>query len=316
MRSPASSLSDPLPGFGLPRTGTAPDLTRFLEASNELLGALEGAVSKDKWAKGVFSPKSRDNLGKILKRGYINVQYPTLDPIEGAQLERSLRISFTLLVSATPLVTGSPNSSKRGGVTLPSSTSHVPSPPHFPSNTAQVTTGSTQPNAILIPSPILANSPAKIPSPLPTPAGLLIATPARPSTLVPSNEQPGITEKENAHVSYPATDVPLGSRLGGANHDEVVSRFKASCPGGSLMSMAKLHTEILAAKGASVLAEGCKIALATEKQLLTLKEAYIVLQARLKDTHEELAQSQQSMTPLLQAAKESEEGRQAVMVEA
>ncbi|KAI9169247.1 hypothetical protein LWI28_009516 [Acer negundo] len=83
-----------------------------------------------------------------------------------------------------------------------------------------------------------------------------IGTPPNPPPgVLPSNEQPRITEKEIAPVSYPAVDVPSGSGSGDATHDEVVSRFKASCPRGSLMSMTKLPTEILADKGASVFVE-------------------------------------------------------------
>ena len=52
-----------------------------------------------------------------------------------------------------------------------------------------------------------------------------------------------------------------------------------------------------------------------EKQLLTLKEAYIGLQAKLEDTQQELVQTQQSVAPLLQAAKESEEGKHAALVD-
>ncbi|KAK4845220.1 hypothetical protein QYF36_002457 [Acer negundo] len=205
-----------------------------------------------------------------------------------------------------------------GGVDLPPSISPVPSLPPSPSNTAQITT--TQPDTVLIPSSTLAKPPAKIPSPLPTPAGLLVRTPTHPSTRAPGHqsirEQLGISEKEAAHVCYPAIDVPLGSGSRGATHNEVVSRFRASCPGRSLVNMAKLPTEILAAKWASVLAKGFKFALAMEKQLLTLKEAYVGLQAKLEDTQHELVQAQQSLAPLLQVAKASEDGRQAAMVEA
>ena len=84
------------------------------------------------------------------------------------------------------------------------------------------------------------------------------------------------------------------------------------------MNMAKLPTDILVAKGASVLAEvillltshyfflsfgkkltyllsfflqGFKFALAMKRQLLTLREAYISLQAKLEDTQQELIQT-------------------------
>ena len=50
--------------------------------------------------------------------------------------------------------------------------------------------------------------------------------------------------------------------------------------------------------------------MALERQLLTLREAYIGLQARLEDVQQELVQTQQSVAPLLQDAKNAEEGRQ------
>ena len=48
-----------------------------------------------------------------------------------------------------------------------------------------------------------------------------------------------------------------------------------------------------------------------EKQLLTLREAYIGLQANLENTQQELVQAQQSVAPLVQAAAIAEESRQA-----
>ena len=72
----------------------------------------------------------------------------------------------------------------------------------------------------------------------------------------PYKDQINNTEKkEAAPISAPSVDIPSGSGLGGATHDEVVSRFVASCPEGSSMNMVKLPTEILVTKGASVLAE-------------------------------------------------------------
>ena len=129
-----------------------------------------------------------------------------------------------------------------------------------------------------------------------------------PPPVAPSKDHVGNAEKEEAaFISTPAVDIPSRSGSEGATSDEVVSRFVASCPGGSLMNMAKIPTEIPVAKGASVFAEvnfyflllflffllagtdslfflqGFKFALAMEKQLLTLKEAYIGLQAKLED---------------------------------
>ena len=52
--------------------------------------------ARDKWAKGTLAPESREILKGILKRRYTNLQYPTLDPFEGARLDRYLRISLAL----------------------------------------------------------------------------------------------------------------------------------------------------------------------------------------------------------------------------
>ena len=60
--------------------------------------------------------------------------------------------------------------------------------------------------------------------------------------------------------------------------------------------------------------QGFKFALAMERQLLTLREAYIGLQAKLEDTQQELVQTQESVAPLLQKAKEYEETRQEGLV--
>ena len=53
-----------------------------------------------------------------------------------------------------------------------------------------------------------------------------------------------------------------------------------------------------------------------EKQLLTLKEAYIGLQANLEDTQHELVQAQKSVAPMVQAAAIAEKGRQVALVDA
>ena len=46
--------------------------------------------------EGVLSPESRDILARIMKKGYINMKYPTLDPFEGGRMERYLKISLAL----------------------------------------------------------------------------------------------------------------------------------------------------------------------------------------------------------------------------
>ncbi|KAI9186208.1 hypothetical protein LWI28_014883 [Acer negundo] len=145
-------------------------------------------TTKDKWAKGLLSSESWDILGKILRRGYVNVQYPTLDQLEGGRLEKFFTIFYALPVSATQLVTGSPTSSGKwtGSMDLPPSSSLVPSLPHSPFNTVQATT--TQPDAVLIPPSTLAKPLAKIPSPLSASAGSLVRTPARPSTRAPRRQ--------------------------------------------------------------------------------------------------------------------------------
>ena len=53
-------------------------------------------TARDKWAKWVLSSESWDILSRIMKRGYTNMRYHTLDPFEGDRLERYLRISLAL----------------------------------------------------------------------------------------------------------------------------------------------------------------------------------------------------------------------------
>ena len=62
-------------------------------------------------------------------------------------------------------------------------------------------------------------------------------------------------KKDAALTSSQAANIPLGSGLRGVIHDEVLSRFITSYLEGSLASMAKIPSDILVAKGASVLAE-------------------------------------------------------------
>ena len=88
---------------------------------------------------------------------------------------------------------------------------------------------------------------------------------ASPTVKIPSTSPPpaapskdhiiNMEEEKAVFILAPAADIPSRSRSRGATSDEVVSRFVAFCPGGSLINMAKLPTEILVAKGASVLAE-------------------------------------------------------------
>ena len=51
-------------------------------------------TARDKWANGVLSLESRDILVRIMKRRYMNMKYPTLDPFKGDRLERYLKISL------------------------------------------------------------------------------------------------------------------------------------------------------------------------------------------------------------------------------
>ncbi|KAI9166205.1 hypothetical protein LWI28_028000 [Acer negundo] len=245
-------------------------------------------TAKDKWANGVLPLESKDILGRIMKRRYTNMQYHTLDPFEGAKLERYLRISFAL----------------PRGLALPPSTSSVPSHLPSPSNTSKVTTESTQPNIDPIPLLVPAKSHAKIPTPSPASVGSLARTLAHPSTRTParpsikvmlaraakvwgsSKQSQRKTRKVAAPLAMSTPPIPPPTVMPskkGAIHGEVVSRFITSCPGGSLMGMAKLPTEILVANGASVLAE-----------------------ARLEDTQQEPAQAQQSVAPFFQVAAASE----------
>ena len=74
--------------------------------------------------------------------------------------------------------------------------------------------------------------------------------------MLPTKDQlEGSKTPDAAPTSSLTANIPSRSGLGDTTHDEVVSRFIASCPGGSLESMAKIPSKILTAKGTSVLAE-------------------------------------------------------------
>ena len=65
----------------------------------------------------------------------------------------------------------------------------------------------------------------------------------------------------------------------------------------------------------SLLLQGFKFALAAGKQISTLKEANLSLQADLDKTLADLAQAQQSVEPLSSAAAKSEDANQAALVD-
>ena len=192
-------------------------------------------------------------------------------------------------MSAAPVLAGSP-STGAGGIILSAPPSPVPSPtPATKTASGSIRVG-TDPNPSPAPSqttthaPVPAGSRAKTPARLPsTPpsrsrisamlaraakargfgrsaqkktAPTTKTSPAPPHTTKFSKDPSRILVEEVAiHISPPAADVASGSGSRGATFDEVVSRFVASCPGGDLTNMAKLPTDILVAKGASVLAE-------------------------------------------------------------
>ena len=81
------------------------------------------------------------------------------------------------------------------------------------------------------------------------------ASPASPSPK--TSKRPGVVEKESVSASRDASrfEFPLGSGLGSSDQDELVSRFAAACPGGSLEHMAGVPSDILVSKGAAILAE-------------------------------------------------------------
>jgi hypothetical protein len=64
-------------------------------------------------------------------------------------------------------------------------------------------------------------------------------------------------EKEIVPAFHAASrfEIPLGSGTGGSDQDEIVSRFAASCPGGSLEHMAGMPSDVLVSKGVAILAE-------------------------------------------------------------
>ena len=77
-----------------------------------------------------------------------------------------------------------------------------------------------------------------------------------PPSAVPAKDQAKVVKKKDVTpTSSLVADIPSGSGSRGVIHDEVVSRFIASCPRESLTSMAKIPSDIMVAKCASVLAE-------------------------------------------------------------
>ena len=80
-------------------------------------------------------------------------------------------------------------------------------------------------------------------------------SPASPSPAI--SRRSGVMEKETVPASHAASrfEVPLGSGTGGNDQNEIVSRFAASCPGGSLEHMAGLPSDVLVSKGTAILAE-------------------------------------------------------------
>ena len=61
----------------------------------------------------------------------------------------------------------------------------------------------------------------------------------------------------DATVATPSVDLPSGSGSRDSSQDEVISKFITACPGGGLLPMSSLPADILASKGASLLAEVC-----------------------------------------------------------
>ena len=64
-------------------------------------------------------------------------------------------------------------------------------------------------------------------------------------------------EKEGIAASRAASyaDLPSGSGPRDSDQDELVSRFAAACPEGSLENMAGVPSDILVTKGTTILAE-------------------------------------------------------------
>ena len=81
------------------------------------------------------------------------------------------------------------------------------------------------------------------------------ASPASPPPK--ASKRPDAVEKESVSASHDASrsELPLGPGLGDSDQDEIISRFAASWPGGSLEHMAGVPFEILVSKGAAILAE-------------------------------------------------------------
>ncbi|KAK1549775.1 hypothetical protein Q3G72_007613 [Acer saccharum] len=140
-----------------------------------------------------------------------------------------------------------------------------------------------------IPPPILFDS-ARVdrylkvslayPPTLPTalPAALPVSSPSPSATSTDALPGPS-REKDPGTVTAPSTDQPSSSQLRDKNLEEVVARFMKVCPRGSMQAETSMPWDIMASKGAPLLAEAFKFSVVIEKQVNVFREAAISARA-------------------------------------
>ncbi|KAK0570840.1 hypothetical protein LWI29_007299 [Acer saccharum] len=108
---------------------------------------------------------------------------------------------------------------------------------------------------------------------------------------------------------------PSSSQSREKNLEEVVARFLKVCPGGSMLAESSMPWDIMASKGASLLAKAFKFNMAMEKQVNVFREATISAKAELDNARQELVRSETSIAFLNKALTEAENRRDAALVE-
>ncbi|KAK0604526.1 hypothetical protein LWI29_016536 [Acer saccharum] len=108
---------------------------------------------------------------------------------------------------------------------------------------------------------------------------------------------------------------PSSSQLRDKNLEEVVARFLKMCPSGSKQAESSMPWDIMASKGASLLAEAFKFNMAMEKQVNVFREAAIFAKAELDDAKQELARFETSIPFFNKALTEAENMRDVALVE-
>ena len=85
--------------------------------------------------------------------------------------------------------------------------------------------------------------------------GMTVSPAAPPPPPRSSGPRTGVEKRIRAPRSGPSPDLPSGSGPPDPARDEVVDYFAAACPGGGLQNMVSIPSEVLAKKGAALMAE-------------------------------------------------------------